>query len=374
MTTGAFPVKLPPENCRWVAGASHRQEPIIVQPQAGKGGLITEEKNMKLKVAVVGLGIGRVHLKYYLENPEVEVVGAVDSHPDACRQVASEFKVKTFLSAEELMKETRPDGVSLCTPPASHLALTRIFAGAGVHILCEKPMAPTVSDCEQMMETCEKNRVWLMLGFKKRFSPAYQFLKENFTGQFGLPRWVLARFALGRVEKKWFWDEQDGGGPIVENTVHMIDLLHFFLGEVVSVYAEGGNFFMPEFSPQIDSAIFTLRFKNGAIAGVGAGYASEWGFAREELSFASEKVAGEVTGLFDRPEKLRYVYRKKPAQVQEKNFSNADGFPGEISHFLNCLKTGTEPAVTGKEGLAALKVCQAVKTSVRTGKPVFLKD
>ncbi|HPP12251.1 MAG TPA: Gfo/Idh/MocA family oxidoreductase, partial [bacterium] len=57
---------------------------------------------MKLKVAVVGLGIGRVHLKYYLENPEVEVVGAVDSHPDACRQVASEFKVKTFLSAEEL--------------------------------------------------------------------------------------------------------------------------------------------------------------------------------------------------------------------------------------------------------------------------------
>ncbi len=175
-------------------------------------------------------------------------------------KIASEYNVKTFLSAEDLLKECRPDGVSICTPPASHLYITEVFARQNVHILCEKPMAPDVKSCEKMIEICQKHGVFLMIGFKKRFSSTYRFLKENFDGDFGMPEWIFARFALGRVEKNWFWDENDGIGPIRENTVHIIDLLSFLAGRVRTVYAEGGNLFMPAFSPQIDSAVITMRW------------------------------------------------------------------------------------------------------------------
>ncbi|MCM8768074.1 MAG: Gfo/Idh/MocA family oxidoreductase [Candidatus Omnitrophica bacterium] len=327
---------------------------------------------MKLKIGVVGLGIGQVHLRYYQKMPEVELAGVVDTNPDILNQVSRDFSVRPFSSVEQFIREAKPDGVSLCTPPASHLPLSRILAKAGIHILCEKPMAPTAADCEKMIEICQRNKVFLMLGFKKRFSPTYQFLKENFAGEFGPAKWLLAKFALGRVTKKWFWEEKDGGGPIMENTVHMVDLLHFLVGKVELVFAVGGNLFMPEFAPQIDTAIFTLRFTSGAIAGVGAGYASEWGFAREELSFATEKVAGQVSDAFDRPEKLEYIFRSKPAEVYQKRFENSDGFEGEIRHFIECVKNGTEPVVNGEHGLAALKLCQAVKKSIRQGKPVLL--
>ncbi|MCM8758217.1 MAG: Gfo/Idh/MocA family oxidoreductase [Candidatus Omnitrophica bacterium] len=325
---------------------------------------------MKIKIAVVGLGIGKMHIKYYKQIPDVEIVGAVDTNPEVLKQVSNEFNIRSFPSVDDLLSETRPDGVSICTPPGSHLALTRIFAKHGIHILCEKPMAPKISDCRKMIDICEKNKVYLMIGFKKRFSPTYKFLKEKFEGDFGLPKWTLARFALGRVEKEWFWDENDGGGPIRENTVHMIDLLCFLLGKVKRVYAEGGNLFMPEFSPQIDTAIFTLRFENGSIAGVGAGYASEWRFAKEQLTFATEKVICEVIGSFDNPRNIQYIYRNNPSQVFEKYFEQPDGFFEEIEHFVDCIKNNTRPAVGGEEGLYALKVCEAVKKSVFKRRPI----
>lgn len=313
-----------------------------------------------------------MHLRYYQQIPDVEIVGAVDTNVEVLKQVSNDFNIKTFVSVDELLKETRPDGVSICTPPASHLALTEIFAKNRVHILCEKPMAPSEQHCKKMIEVCEKNKVFLMIGFKKRFSPTYRFLKEKFESEFGMPKWVFARFALGRVEKAWFWKEDDGGGPIRENTVHMIDLLCFFLGRVKTVYAEGGNLFMPAFSPQIDTAIFTMRFQNDSIAGIGAGYASEWGFAKEQVTFVTDKAVCEVSGPFDRPRTIQYIYRDKPTQVLEKYFEQPDGFLEEITHFVDCIKNNKRPAVGGEEGLYSLKVCEAVKKSVIKKRPVSL--
>jgi predicted dehydrogenase len=327
---------------------------------------------MKIKIAVVGLGIGKAHIHYYKQIPDVEIIGIVDTNSDVLKETAEKYNLKPFNSVEELLKTEIPDGVSICTPPSSHLKLTQIFASKNVHILCEKPMAPRISDCEKMIEVCEKNKVFLMIGFKKRFSPTYLFLKNKFENDFGIPKWIFAKFALGRVEKEWFWDEKDGGGPIVENTVHVIDLLHFLIGEVKSVYAEGDNLFMPQFSSQIDTAIFTIRFKNGAIAGVGAGYGSEWGFAKEEVTFTTEKAVCEVRGFFDNPQNLQYIYRNNPSKVFEEKFDNADGFSGEIEHFVNCIKNNKKPAVDGNDGLYALKVCLSVKKSAKNKKPVSL--
>lgn len=327
---------------------------------------------MELRAAVIGLGIGKEHLKYYLSFPDVRVVGIADINEKVLQDISRNNNVNGYTDVKQMLEKEKPDCVSICTTPGSHLSLASLAAERGIHILCEKPISATIKEAEGIISVCKKNKVQLMIGFKKRFAPAYSFLKEKFAGEFGKPVWGLVKFALGRVEKNWFWDEKDGGGPIVENTVHMIDLMRFFMGEVERIHAEGGNYFMKNYSTQIDSAVFTLGFKGGAIAAVGAGYASEWGFAKEEVNLTTDRVVCEVKGFFDNPQNLKYIYRKNPSEVFEKDFDEPGGFRQEITHFLDCARNGKNPEASGEDGLKALKICLAVKESVRKGKTVIL--
>lgn len=327
---------------------------------------------MCIKVAVVGLGIGKVHLKYYKEIARVKIVGAVDINPEVRKKVEKDYHIKCYPSIEDLLENTTPDGISICTPPHTHLYITKMCAERGIHILCEKPMASSIEDCEKMIEICRKKNVILMIGFKKRFAPAYRFLKARFGNEFGTPKTAVIKFGMGRVENGWFWNETSGGGPVVENAVHMVDLVRFFFGDVELVYGIGGNFFVPKYPSQIDTALFVMKFKNGAVASIASGYLSEWEFAKEEMMISTEKVVCEIRGSFDNPEVLEYIKRDEPENVYKKVFSNADGFKEEIEHFVECIESRKKPIVEGEDGLYSLKICLAVKESIRTGRIVYL--
>jgi predicted dehydrogenase len=223
-----------------------------------------------------------------------------------------------------------------------------------------------------MIRTCAKAEVTLMIGQKKRFHPFVQKLKKLCDTEIGPVRWAVAKYALGRVGKKWFWEEQDGGGPLLENSIHTVDQLRYLMGEVVTVYAEGDNLFMPDFKEQLDCATYTFRFANGAIAAVGSGMASEWGFANEYFFFACDKAEIRMSGPFDRSSQWWMGRRSDPAKPEEETLASFDAFGIEIDHFLHCVRTGEKPLVTGEDGRGSVAVCLAVKKSARTGKPVTL--
>jgi len=325
---------------------------------------------MSLRTGVVGLGIGRTHLHYYAQMPEVQLVGVADLRIEAAKQTTDEYKISAFQTAEELIDKGDLDLISICTPPKSHREITALAASQGVHVFCEKPMAPSIEDCDAMIKTCEQHKVKLMIGLKKRFAPAYCFIREKLD--FGQILWADYKFALGRVEKDWFWEEDDGSGPILENTVHAIDNLRSLMGNVMRVYAEGGNLFMAHRAPQIDAAVFTLRFESGGIATVAAGYGSEWGFTQEVLAISSKKMAAEVHGGFDNPTDLRYIYRDNPNDVKTMRFDDASGFSGEFKHIVECIQEDKTPIPNGVEGREAVRVCLAVKKSARSGQPVLI--
>ncbi|MBC8459211.1 MAG: Gfo/Idh/MocA family oxidoreductase [Deltaproteobacteria bacterium] len=200
-------------------------------------------------------------------------------------------KTLAYTSAEEMMDSEELDAVSLCTPPKTHYPLTKLAAERGIHVLCEKPMASSVEDCRKMIDVCEKNNVTLMIGHKKRFVPPLVRLKELTEGEFGQINYMIHRYPHpGMSNKDWFWAEDDGGGPILENAVHAADILGYLMGDVERVYAEGDTFFAKERKPQIDCAVYTLRFSSGAIATVGAGMVSMGSFSFEDfrLAFAKE--------------------------------------------------------------------------------------
>jgi len=327
---------------------------------------------MALKAAVIGLGIGRVHADRLARMEGVELVAVADVNEQLAGQVAAQWAVKAYGQGRDLLEKEQLDFVSVCTNPATHLDLTREAASRGVHVLCEKPMAPTLEACDAMVEACHDARVKLMIAHKKRFEPAYWLIKEKTGVEFGPVRWATVKYALGRVPKPWFWAEDDGGGPLHENAIHMMDMLRFLIGEVRHVYAEGGNLFSPDYPDQLDVAAVTLRFRSGAIAAIGAGQASEWGFATENVTLSHDNAVVEVSGKFDSPFHLRYVLKNDPGNVVERNSEGFDPFHAELKHFADCIREDTKPLVPGEEGRASVALCMAVKRSARTGKLVAL--
>ena len=327
-----------------------------------------------MKIAVIGLaGVGRAHVDRWAKSPDAELVGVCDIVPQIADEFALEYSVKGYTSTKEMLDREDLTAISICTPPKIHLALTRMAAARGIHVLCEKPMASTVEDCQEMINVCKSAGVVLQIGHKKRFIPPLLRLKELTEGEFGPIQYMVHRYPHpGMSNKDWFWAEDDGGGPILENAVHAADILGFLMGDVDRVYAEGGTFFAPHRKPQIDCAMFTLRFKSGAIGVVNAGMVSMGGFSFEDFYVANENGVAEVTGRFDSAETLRYSFRNDPESVQEENHPNFDSFRAEIEHFIKCIQTGSEPRASGAAGMKAVAICRAVKRSAEIGEPVVL--
>jgi predicted dehydrogenase len=261
------------------------------------------------------------------------------------------------------------DAVSICTPPSTHKRLTVLAAQRGVHVLCEKPMAASLEDCDAMIQACQEHGVKLMIGFKKRFAPAYVELERLIRSELGQPFSIFFRYVCyGGVGKEWFWRD---GGPIVENTAHAADILRFLAGDVQRVYAEGDNF-LAEGRDEIDTAVFTLRFENGCVGAVRAGCWVKGQLKREHLVAYFPKSTVEIEGPFDSPCHLR-VWRDEQGVLEELRFEDASGIPGELEHFVECVRGNKRrPRVTGEDGRAALAICLAVKESARTNLPVTL--
>ncbi|MCZ6680169.1 MAG: Gfo/Idh/MocA family oxidoreductase [Candidatus Poribacteria bacterium] len=327
-----------------------------------------------MKIGVIGLaGVGRTHVDRWATIPDADLVSVCDIVPQIADDFASKYNVKGYTSTEEMLAKEDLTAISICTPPKVHLTLTRMAAERGIHVLCEKPMASTVADCQAMISVCKANGVVLQIGHKKRFIPPLLRLKELAASEFGPIQYMVHRYPHpGMSNKDWFWAEDDGGGPILENAVHAADILGFLMGDVERVYAEAGTFFAPHRKPQIDSAVFTLRFKSGAIAVVNAGMVSMEAFNFEDFYVANENGVAEVTGGFDRAETLRYAFRTAPSDVQQEEYPNFDAFRAEIEHFIECIRTGNEPRASGEAGMKAVEICRAVKKSAEIGAPVEL--
>ena len=329
---------------------------------------------MPVKLAIVGLGIGRAHVDLFTQTPGAQVVALCDTNEAVLAEVGAACGARTYTSYDAMLEAESLDAVSLCTPPKLHAPMTEAAAERGIHVLCEKPMASTVADCQRMIDACAAANVKLMIALKKRFAPQYDLVRKLCAEQGDQPLWACARFALGRVEKDWFWDDTDGGGPLLENSVHMVDILCCLMGRVVRVSAEGGTLFMKHRAPVADAAAVTLRFASGGVAALGLGYGCEWSMAREELLLATPTMVFEIQGGFDRGDQLRYCRRDNPnditTHIAEAPYQG--GFPEEMAHFIHCITHDEEAAADGIAGRESVRVCLAIKESIRTGQPVTL--
>lgn len=179
------------------------------------------------------------------------------------------------------------------------------------------------------------------------------------------------RYQLGPVDKDWFWDEADGGGPLIENTAHVFDMLRYLLGDAERVYAEGGSALAPG-RTTVAEAVCTIRFQAGTVVSLAAGAGGSWAYDQSERWVLNyDGLNAELVGPFDAVNSLRTM-KRAAGTVETRWWAETSGWPEEMSHFLACIRGEEQPRATGADGKAALEMGLAVKQSVRTGLPVEL--
>jgi len=272
---------------------------------------------------------------------------------------------------EDLLADPEVDAVYISTPVDTHRDLTLKAARAGKHVLCEKPMALNAEQCHEMIEACKAAGVKLGIGFMRRFHPCHRKIKELIGDD------ALGRLVLGRVQTHSWYPPKDGawrqvkarggGGPLMDIGSHCIDLLRFFMGEVMAVAALCDNI-VHGYEVE-DIATVLLRFENGAHGVVDCSFVTA---NRQNLVevYGTEGtlIAQRSAGGFTDP-KLHLI---KGREMSEVPFDDGDQYALQFEAFARAVLLDEEPPVTGMDGLINIEVIQAAYRSSIEGRRIEL--
>jgi predicted dehydrogenase len=306
----------------------------------------------------------------------VELLGVTDDDAMRGQRIAAQNQAYYFHSYEDLF-EAKPDGVILCTENSRHRPLVEMAASRGVHVLCEKPIATTLEDARAIVDACEKAGVTLMTAFPMRFSAPLLEIKARIdNGDFGDVYCFNAtnQGELPTKHRAWFVDpELAGGGAIMDHTVHLVDIMRWFLGsEVETMYARSNKIFHADEVDVETGALEMLTFQNGTFATIDASwsrpqYWPTWG----GLTFEMVTQRGAV--VVDAFRQNVNIYRH---EWQGSNWAywGSDMNHAMISDFVAAIRENQPPRVTGVDGLRAVEATLAAYESVRTGQTVQVKS
>jgi UDP-N-acetyl-2-amino-2-deoxyglucuronate dehydrogenase len=343
------------------------------------------------RFGIMGLGmIAHFHAKAIQAMRGVRLVAVASRSQAKAQEFAAQYGVEGLGSYRALAERDDIDIVTICTPSGAHLEPTILAAEHGKHILCEKPLEVTLPRLDRMIEICRKRRVRLGGIFPSRTSDVYRRIKQ------AVDAGRLGRITLGSAYVKW-WRTQayydsapwrgtqklDGGGCLMNQGIHTIDLLQWFMGPVAEVRAFAARRAHTRIEVE-DVAVAALRFKNGAL-GVIEGATSAWpGHAKRiELCGDQGGVATREDDLaawtFARPAKgdaallgrlgMRDTGKGGAADPKAISFV---GHQRQFEDFVAALRTGRAPMVDGPEGRKAVELILAIYRSAKTGRTVRL--
>ena len=336
---------------------------------------------------IIGAGmIARFHAQAIRLLPHVELAGFYDIRQEAAQKLADEFGCHAYASLAEMLNDKRIQAVTIATPSGLHCDTGLPAAAAGKHILCEKPLDVTPEKVQRMLEVCKKNRVHLVPVFQTRFARPVQLLRQAVQqGRFGRMLFASARIHWYRTadyysSSPWrgTW-EMDGGGALINQAIHNVDLLLYINGlpESVSAYSDT----LTHGIEVEDTLCASLRYSNGSMGTIEASTSCKPGFPRR-LEFTGS--TGSV--ILEEDQFVRWEFETPQAEDAEilhsltaagnnaaggsapENIST-NGHAFQISDLANAIQNGTAPIVHSSEGANTMQFIFGIYESVRTGKP-----
>jgi len=339
-----------------------------------------------IKIGIIGCGkIAQVrHIPEYAANPNIELVGYYDINQKRAGDLAKKYGGKAYDSLEALLAADI-DAVSVCTPNYIHAENTIAALKAGKHVLCEKPMAGSMQDCENMMKVAREAGRFLMLGHNQRLAKAHMKARELIeSGLIGDIVTCRTAFFHGGPENwsidpgpsVWFFDKRRAVmGVMADLGIHKTDLIHYLTGQTIvettarlstidKKYANGTSIDVD------DNAICIFRLRGGAVGTMSISWTS---YGSEDNSTVLYGTRG-IMRLYDDPtysikvttrERENVLYQIDGIQTNEKQTRS-----GVIDTFVNCILENREPEISGEEVLKSMRVIFASIESSETGRAV----
>jgi predicted dehydrogenase len=341
----------------------------------------------KLKIGIVGCGtIADIHAQAIRESGNAELHSVFSRSIENTKRCGEKYNVKWFADWEQFISDTELDAVSVCTPSGNHLDYGEKAAGAGKHVIVEKPIEVTLERANTLIKKCKANNVKLAVIYQSRFTTEMEKLKKQLDNN------TIGTVFMADANIKWFRNQEyydsgvwrgtfqlDGGGVLINQAIHTIDLLQWFLGDVDTVYGKTGTFTHQNIEGE-DNAVAVLRFKSGALATIQASTSVVPAQPRK-IEIHGEK--GSVK-IIDNVVKITLDGESKNTDSEkEKQSSGADsplaGFSIEphkkqFEAIVNAIYSDTEPPVSGSESLKSLAIVLAVYKSSESGLVIKINE
>jgi predicted dehydrogenase len=340
---------------------------------------------------LIGCGmIAEFHTRAIQDIPNARVAAVYDMIPASAEKIAklAGGDCRVHSEIEGLLADPDVDVVCVCTPSGSHKEPAVAAARAGKHVVVEKPLEITLPRCDAIINACDESGVRLCTIFPSRFSAANQAIKAAIdTGRFG-------RLTLGDTYVKWwrtqeYYDsggwrgtwELDGGGALMNQAIHNVDLLQWLMGDVESVHALTATLAHVRIEVE-DTAVAVLRFKSGALGVIEASTSTFPGFAkRTEIhgDRGSARVEQDDITLWEFQIKTPSDAEVHAAMAKKTGFSAGASDPRGITHighrdqlgdFLKAIDENRAPFVDGREGRKSVEIIRAIYHSAETGRTV----
>lgn len=329
---------------------------------------------------IIGCGnIARFHAKAIQELEGARLVACMSRSEESAKQFAQEFGIRWYPTLDELLENV--DIVSVCTPSGSRKDIVLEAANRGVHVITEKPIEVSLPAIDQMIEAAERHGIVLGCIFQSRFGKAEQELKRLLdAGEFG-------RIVLGEADVRWFRSQEyyesadwrgtwkyDGGGALMNQSIHSIDLLQWYLGPVVRIFGWAKT--LARRIEVEDTAVAVLEFQSGALGVIKGCTSVAPGFARK-LGIYGSKGSAEIVG----EALVRYGFQtpKDEVLVAEEGDTSSDpmAFPyqnhkRQLADFLNAVREGRPPLVDGKEARKSVEIILGIYKASEEGTVVEL--
>jgi len=350
----------------------------------------------RVKVAVIGLGVGMAHARAYLKCPEAELVAVCDSNPQRLKERGDELGIPESLRFEQfpdLLALPGLDAVSIGLPNALHAPVAQAAFAAGKHVLSEKPLAANAREAQQMVDAAHEAGRHLMVCFNYRFRDDARWLKGLQEGgrlgevYYARAGWLRCAGIPGAGS--WFTSKGlAGGGPLIDLGVHVLDLTLWLMGYPQPVSVSGAAF--AKFGPRgmkssrvvdagmpyevEDLAAGFVRFANGAALQIETSWASHTRPNRDEYFvnlYGSEGGCElDVNNYTDRDTVSFFTEEAGRPVLVKPNFVTRGGHDQAVAHFVESIQTGCPPEASGEQGLALMKIIDGLYESAATGREV----
>jgi len=353
----------------------------------------------RIRTAVVGCGkVGETHAKAYVALENAELAGFFDPEYERAELFSRRFGGKPYRDLDTLLASGEVEAVSICTPHFTHAGLAVRAAESKVHVLVEKPMAPDLKSCDEAIQACRKAGVKLGVVSQRRFYPSVQRMKQAIdAGKIGVPILGMvsvlgwrsnAYYQMDSWRGKW---TTEGGGVMLTQATHQLDLFQWFMGPIAEVMGYWGNLNHPGVEVE-DTAVASVRFTSGALGVVVVSNSQNPGlYARIQIFGANGAGIGVqtdggspfISGITDDVEPpINDLWTIQGEQDVLLEWQNEDRelcsrlnimeyfHKLQIEDFLIAVKEDREPVVNGEEGRKHVELFSSIYRSQYLGRPV----